>query len=347
MEKYKSTIQCPTCSLQIIIMRAPPNLQVLVQPDYCNASITITDIDLHATIHDFKSAIVVINSTGNVSFCNYHLYSYLSNKGRNHLQLQAWVFVIFQTFICAVYGYGLQNAISKTHMLSLYSKKVHAKIVFCLKFILCDCNQWDTNYSNMREPARIGFFISVVNDGVHFNVYDFAVPDIVDSDFVEGIMDQRYQLWCKYEIQRVHEDLPEGKMRIILFVSLTITTIGLCFIFLNKMIIRRIELGALCSLVWVFQIIHNVREHNKKLPNIVYIVGTSANTLFYSIYQCSYPYNFFEFEPNITGAIVIVLLHALSVIMLLDSFTNWTEKNQVKILPTPYLLVRIQLHPKL
>jgi hypothetical protein len=121
--------------------------------------------------------------------------------------------------------------------------------------------------------------------------------------------------------------MPEGKMKIILFVSLICMVIGMALTFLNRMIVRRTELGILCSLVWVFQIIHNVKERNRKLPNIVYMVGTSANTLFYSIYQCCYPYNFFEFEPNILGVVVIIVLHILSVRYLSDSYTDWPKKN--------------------
>jgi hypothetical protein len=121
--------------------------------------------------------------------------------------------------------------------------------------------------------------------------------------------------------------MPEGKMKIIVFVGLACMVMGMSFIFMNRMIVKRIELGILFSLVWIFQVIHNVRERSRKLPNIVYMVGTSASTMFYSIYQCCYPYNFFEYEPNIIGVVVITVLHALSVRSLSDSYIGRPKQN--------------------
>ncbi len=106
------------------------------------------------------------------------------------------------------------------------------------------------------------------------------------------------------------------KVKATLFMSLVCMMLSMCFMFMNKMILRRVYYGILCSSVWAFQIVHNARERNRKNPNIVYFIGTSAITLFYSLYQCCYPYNFYEYEPDIIGVVVIVLIHTASVYQL-------------------------------
>ena len=165
--------------------------------------------------------------------------------------------------------------------------------------------------------------------GMHIIITESSVLILMIS-FVSMLVSFIYQLcfivilwkgWTNRVLSygAMNDEISLDRLKMILLFGILTTVILLISLFNEKLLVRRAIYAIMCSVAWIFQIIHNVRERNRKSTNILYFIWLSATCTFHSLYITANPLNFYEFRPDYWITFILIGILTITVMILTRS----------------------------